>query len=132
MKHLLTPTSIGEVLDKISILQIKSERIKDKKKLENVLRELNILTDLCTSQELDFKVPLFDQLKRTNEELWEIEDDIRLKEKAQQFDTEFISLARKVYITNDKRARLKAELNLLFGSELMEEKSYEDYASKMP
>ena len=130
MKHLLTPTSIGEVLDKISILQIKSERIKDKNKLENVFRELGLLTILCSNQGLDFKVPLFDNLKAVNEELLEIEDAILLKEKAQQFDAEFISLSRSVYITNDRRARIKGELNAHFGSDLMEEKSYEEYTSK--
>jgi Family of unknown function (DUF6165) len=130
VKHLLTPTSIGEVLDKISILQIKSERIKDKNKLENIFRELGLLTILCSNQGLEFNVPLFDSLKKVNEELWEIEDAIRLKEKAQAFDGEFIALARSVYLTNDRRARIKGELNVLFKSDLMEEKSYEDYTAK--
>ena len=127
MKHLLTPTSIGEVLDKISILEIKSERIKDEGKLKNIHRERDLLYQLCQDEKIDFKCPLFDTLKSVNETLWDIEDQIRLKERAGQFDAEFVALARSVYITNDKRARIKFELNKLFKSELIEEKSYEDY-----
>jgi hypothetical protein len=130
MPHLLTPTSVGEVLDKISILQIKAKRILDTKKNANVMRELDLLNQICLKSNISFAIPLFENLKAVNEELWEIEDRIRIKEKSQEFDAEFIELARSVYFTNDKRAKIKAELNAFFGSDLVEEKSYEDYTSK--
>lgn len=124
------PVSPGELVDKITILQIKSERISDSAKLANVNTELQLL--LSVWRESHYPITDVDeqhaQLKAINEELWEIEDDIRIKEKAKQFDDEFIRLARAVYVTNDRRAAVKKEINLKLGSALVEEKSYEDYS----
>lgn len=115
------PVSIGEVLDKISILEIKSERIDDHNKLNNVRKELAEL--YCSAAKHRFpKLEL--ELKAVNESLWDIEDQIRVKEKLAEFDDEFIKLARAVYITNDKRAEIKREINIIAGSMLIEEKSY--------
>lgn len=125
-----TQISVGEFLDKITILEIKSERIKDETKLKNISHELEILRDIWKQaglQHNDF-TDLIAQLKSVNEQLWEIEDDIRDKEAAKQFDQRFIELARSVYITNDKRAAIKRDINLAAGSELIEEKSYSDYS----
>ncbi len=126
-----TPLSVGEFLDKITILEIKSERITDPQKLGNVNNELNRLRktwseSLYASAELE---PEFSELKRVNEQLWEIEDDIRDKERNQCFDDGFIALARAVYVTNDQRADIKKRLNIKLGSDLVEEKSYSDYQS---
>ena len=123
------PVSIGEILDKMSILEIKSERITDQKKQLNVRHELKVLNDELSKLDDLWEVigDLYGQLKSVNEELWVIEDDIRIKESKKEFDDIFISLARSVYVTNDKRANLKKEINLKMGSELVEEKSYEDY-----
>jgi len=123
------PVSPGEVLDKITILEIKSERISDAGKLNNVKRELELLQASWrqfvdedeTVQDIHFR------LKTINEALWEIEDDIRDKERAREFDQTFIDLARSVYVTNDQRADAKKELNVYLGSEIVEEKSYQEY-----
>ena len=123
------PVSIGEAIDKLTILQIKSERINASDKLVNVNKELGILkSELDKIDRLWERVadPLA-RLKTVNEELWVIEDEIRVKEFRKEFDEEFIRLARAVYVTNDKRAEVKKEINMLLGSELIEEKSYEDY-----
>jgi len=117
------PVSIGEYIDKITILAIKSRRITDKDKVRNVLRELNQLVLLDSEKIID--TDLYRKLIRVNEDLWEVEDAIRVKEKNQQFDDEFIELARSVYRLNDRRADLKRQINLQYESELMEEKSYE-------
>jgi len=117
------PVSIGEYIDKITILAIKSRRITDKVKVRNVLRELNQLILLDSEKIID--TDLYRKLIRVNEDLWEVEDAIRVKEKNQQFDDEFIELARSVYRLNDRRADLKRQINLQYESELMEEKSYE-------
>jgi len=121
--------SIGELLDKISILQIKAERITDPLKLENINRELDVLMSLWDDSHYSDKklVSELNELKKINEELWEIEDKIREKERNQVFDDGFIELARAVYITNDKRAEIKRIINSKTGSELIEEKSYSDY-----
>ena len=123
------PVSLGELIDKITILEIKSERMTDAKKLANVRKELALLNAVKSAQQLSG--PDFDRvyaaLKSTNEALWVIEDDIRDCERHKRFDTRFIELARAVYITNDKRAALKNELNQLFNSALVEEKSYAAY-----
>jgi len=126
---LKTPVSVGEILDKLSILEIKSERIQDASKLVNIKKELSMLLDLLGSIDglLDRVEDLYSSLKSVNEELWVIEDDIRVKESRKEFDEEFIRLARAVYVTNDRRADVKKQINLLLGSELIEEKSYEDY-----
>ncbi len=124
----LSPVSVGEFLDKISILEIKSERITDPAKLDNIRRELETLRS--TWQQSPYAAadlePEYSGLKAVNEQLWEIEDDIRDKERAQAFDARFIELARAVYVTNDRRAELKKALNLKLGSDLVEEKSYAD------
>ena len=121
--------SPGEVLDKITILEIKSERISDAGKLVNVKRELELLqASWQESVDEDEEVQrIHSKLKTINEALWEIEDDIRDKERAREFDQKFIDLARSVYVTNDQRADAKKELNLYLGSEMVEEKSYQDY-----
>ena len=121
--------SFGEYLDKLTILQIKSERIKDPNKLINVNRELELLQKTW-EQRPESKVDLsteLRQLKAVNEKLWDIEDNIRDKERNNNFDAGFIELARAVYFTNDERARIKRVINEKLGSELIEEKSYADY-----
>ena len=130
MTELLVPVSYGELLDKIAILQIKSERMSDPAKLANVRNELSALerTWLAHPAAAHDLARLRADLKAVNERLWEIEDDIRRKEKAQAFDAGFVRLARSVYIENDERARLKREINTALGSAFVEEKSYEDYA----
>ncbi len=123
------PLSTGEVLDKITILEIKSERISDAGKLENIHNELSQLQPLVAGPPFDsdeLKV-LIAELKSINEELWVIEDDIREQERESNFGEVFIALARAVYVTNDRRADVKKRINLATGSDLVEEKSYEDY-----
>ena len=131
MSEILVPVSFGELLDKIAILQIKSERMSDPDKLANVRRELSALEQTWMQHPAAGKdiVELRAQLKAVNERLWDIEDDIRRKEQAQAFDGEFIRLARSVYFENDDRARIKKEINLALGSAYVEEKSYQDYRS---
>ncbi len=123
--------SVGELLDKITILQIKQERMNDAEKLENVKKELHVLqTQWKSSSYISINLDdQIDDLKKINECLWEIEDKIRLKENEQKFDAEFIALARSVYVTNDRRAEIKRLINSKTGSELVEEKSYRDYSS---
>lgn len=123
--------STGELLDKITILRIKSERIADPAKLENIHKELAVLDRawrVChmDSDEVDQAIR---ELKAINEKLWEIEDAIRDKESRREFDREFTDLARAVYFNNDERAAIKKRINLLTGSDLVEEKSYRDYQS---
>ena len=129
MENIHVPVSPGEVLDKITILEIKSERIEDPAKLANVRTELSLLRDTWakTITGDDTIRALHAQLKEINEALWEIEDDIRDKERAREFDDRFIELARAVYFTNDKRSEVKKQLNLHLGSQIVEEKSYQDY-----
>lgn len=119
----------GELLDKTTILQIKSERISDESKLSNVNKELSLLSDLWKSDKkssVDISEE-FAALKDINEKIWDIEDGIRDKERVKEFDQEFIELARSVYFSNDKRAEIKRSINMKLGSELLEEKSYSDY-----
>lgn len=131
--EILVPVSFGELLDKIAILQIKAERITDPAKLGNVRNELSALESVwlahpAASSDAGLGIAeLRQQLKAVNERLWDIEDDIRLKEKAQAFDEEFVRLARSVYFENDERARIKKAINLALGSAYVEEKSYQDY-----
>ena len=129
MSEILVPVSFGELLDKIAILQIKSERMSDAAKLTNVRHELSALEIRWMAHPAAAHdiVGLRAELKAVNERLWVIEDDIRLKEQAQTFDDSFVQLARSVYIENDKRARIKKEINLALGSSYVEEKSYQDY-----
>lgn len=127
--NITTEISFGELLDKITILEIKSERIDNADKLVNINKELTILTTIWNESNLANKeiVILHDELKSINEALWEIEDNIRNKELKKEFDNEFIEIARAVYITNDKRSDVKRDINELLGSNLVEEKSYADY-----
>ena len=129
LKSILVEISPGEMIDKITILLIKSERIKDGMQLANVQHELDILSakmdkDIPRSRDLDV---LISELKSVNEALWSIEDDIRDCEREKKYSQSFIDLARSVYTTNDKRANLKRDINLLLGSKIMEEKSYKSY-----
>lgn len=122
------PVSWGELIDKITILEIKSERISDSAKLGNVRRELDLLTSKLGARAGQSDVSrIKDALRSVNGALWEIEDEIRACENAGDFGTRFVELARSVYITNDKRADLKRELNTVLGSDLVEEKSYQAY-----
>lgn len=129
MENIQVPVSPGEVLDKITILEIKSERMSDPVKVANVRVELALLQETwAQSVTVDSVIQdLHDQLKLINEALWEIEDDIRDKERLKEFDEQFIELARQVYFTNDRRSQVKKELNLHLGSRIVEEKSYQDY-----
>ena len=127
--EIAVPVSFGELLDKISILQIKSERITDAAKLANVRAELDALTATWQQHRaasIDI-VALLDALKAVNERLWDIEDAVRLKERDQAFDASFVELARSVYLQNDERARIKKAINLALGSAYVEEKSYREY-----
>ena len=121
--------SVGELLDKITILEIKSERISDADKLANVNKELDVLNRIWNDS--SYSGSAIDnekkELKKINESLWDIEDAIRDKERDKLFDEEFIELARAVYVTNDKRADVKKRINIAVGSELVEEKSYQQY-----
>jgi hypothetical protein len=122
--------SNGELLDKISILELKMLKITDKEKLDNILTEFNSLNPLCVVlfEQFGSKLQkLYLQLAEVNGKLWDIEDWIRDCERENRFDKEFIELARSVYITNDKRSKLKKEINILTESILTEEKSYKDY-----
>ncbi len=121
--------SVGEFLDKMMILEIKSERIKSEEKLVNVHRELEMLRATWAISALSGEDTgdLLPRLKAVNERLWEIEDAIRRQEIAGTFGDEFIRLARSVYEENDERARIKYELNQRLGSDLVEEKDYPDY-----
>ncbi len=129
MNVIAVPVSPGEVIDKITILEIKSERIADAAKLAHVRDELQMLEDTWAGAAAG-EADIGDErarLKKVNEALWEIEDAIRLQEKAASFGERFIELARSVYVRNDERAAIKREINDKLGSRLVEEKSYEDY-----
>ncbi len=129
MKEITVPVSPGEMLDKITILEIKSERIQDAEKVANVQHELGLLNAVWDKSVADDEQiqAIRQRMKRINEELWEIEDDIREQERLKDFSAEFVRLARAVYVTNDQRAAAKKELNLYLGSDIVEEKSYQDY-----
>ena len=118
--------SIGEIVDKLSILQIKKDNINDESKLINIKNEYLYLHEIVFA-DLNINIDDYTFLLDINKQLWNIEDQIRIKEKKQEFDNEFIELARSVYITNDKRAELKKEINIKYGSKFTEEKSYEKY-----
>lgn len=127
--RLTIETSPGEFLDKLSILEIKAERITDPGKLANVRRELDLLRTTWEASSLadrDISAALV-ELKQVNVTLWEVEDRLREKEAQGAFDEEFVELARSVYKTNDRRAAIKRDLNLAMGSDLIEEKSYKAY-----
>jgi len=129
MSLISVPVSHGELIDKITILEIKAAHMRDAGKLANVRAELDLLNtnwSLNAASKIDI-VAARAQLKSVNEALWDIEDRIRLKEKAQAFDAEFVELARSVYFRNDERAAIKRAINVKLGSQLVEEKSYESY-----
>ncbi|HUO94731.1 MAG TPA: DUF6165 family protein [Steroidobacteraceae bacterium] len=129
MSEIHVPVSPGEVLDKITILRIKSARIGDAAKLANVRRELELLERTWDGSAYGHRDIARDveALQAVNERLWDIEDRIRDKERAQAFDAEFIALARSVYIENDERAAIKKRINTALGSAIVEEKSYAAY-----
>ena len=125
---------IGESFDRLTILEIKNEKMSDPQKLKNIEKELQYMRDMVAH------LPKFDlekdnanvqklvsQLKMINEMLWSVEDELREKERKQEFDSDFIILARNVYFNNDKRAEIKKQINLAYGSEFIEEKSYAKY-----
>ena len=129
MKTPLIPISWGELFDKITILQIKLENLQGKNALKNVKIEYDELFKIYNNNFLEDENAkrLLVDLKNINKRLWNIEDDIRDKERHKTFDEKFIELARSVYITNDERSRIKRNINETFGSQLIEEKSYSDY-----
>ncbi|HXK50136.1 MAG TPA: DUF6165 family protein [Clostridiales bacterium] len=122
--------SIGELVDKVTILAIKLEKFKDETKKANVRKEYDILTVPMNTVGITADSKEFKDLKDVNLKLWHIEDDIRIKEQRKEFDKDFIELARSVYFTNDVRADIKKEINLKYNSELVEEKEYVDYKNK--
>lgn len=129
MKKINTPISVGELFDKITILEIKRVKIKDKNKLIHVNKELALLKKIIRYKKINKKniSKFINQLKNINLRLWNVEDKLRIHEKNRSFKSEFISLARKVYFMNDKRAKLKNEINILTKSQINEVKSYEEY-----
>ena len=128
-KKILSEISPGELLDKISILEIKLERIKDKNSQEEIIKEYNILKETQNSSiEFTDKIKeLFESIKETNLNLWKIEDKIRICEKNKDYGKNFIELARGVYFTNDKRSKIKSEINKILGSNIEEIKQYVKY-----
>ena len=128
-KKILSEISAGELLDKISILEIKLERIKDKNSQEEIIKEYNILKETQNSSiEFTDKIKeLFETIKKTNLNLWEIEDKIRICEKNKDYGKNFIELARGIYFTNDKRSKIKSEINKILGSNIKEMKQYVKY-----
>lgn len=129
-KSIVVPISFGELVDKITILEIKSERIQDEKKLHNIRAELGALREIFSSQEA---VPpdvqeLKNELRKINEMLWDIEDRIRCCERHKELGQDFIKLARSVYITNDRRSLVKRRINEIAHSTIIEEKSYQHYS----
>ena len=123
---ILAPISIGELIDKITILEIKQIYMTGIK-LKNINKEMKLLKNILQDKNLEINIDLIKNLKKINKKLWEIEDNIRIKESNQEFDEEFIKLARSVYIENDKRASIKKEINQKYNSDLVEEKSYKNY-----
>ena len=122
------PVSIGEMIDKLSILQVKKTKISDEVKLEFVNKEFQILYDLSSVYLKNIEIEsLYNQLIEINSSLWDVEDRLRVLETEKKFEGEFISLARKVYFTNDERFRLKNEINLITSSEIREVKDYVKY-----
>ena len=124
MKKILAPISIGELIDKITILEIKEKNMTGEK-LENVKKELDYLLVIAKQSNINLNNPNVDKLRSINKELWNIEDEIRKKELQKSFEESFINLARSVYIKNDTRSFLKKTINIEHGSDLIEEKSYE-------
>lgn len=122
------PVSVGELIDKLSILQVKKTKVKNPEKLEYIKKEFELLYNLSAEYLNDMAIEnLYHDLVTTNSNLWDIEDKLRVLEKDVRFEGEFIDLARKVYFTNDKRFELKNEINSLTSSEIREVKEYVDY-----
>jgi len=122
--------SIGELVDKVSILSIKLKKVKNQDKLKNIQKEFDLLKVPMEECGIKIDSEYFRRLQEVNSRLWVIEDGIRIKEVNQEFDQDFIQLARSVYFENDERAAIKKEINLKFGSELVEEKEYVEYKDK--
>ncbi len=116
--------SIGDLIDKITILQIKSKKLQNRNQIKNVNYELTLLLPLIKDYNVTSQM---EKLQSVNSDIWDIEDKIRLKEKHNEFDGEFITIARSVYKTNDQRAAIKRDINLTFDSQIIEEKSYQKY-----
>jgi hypothetical protein len=125
-RRVTAPIAIGELIDKISILEIKVARFTDSAKRRNVEAELRLLKEIKSAAGLDTSdmMPFADQLKKLNTELWDLENEIRAREARHDFGEQFVTLARNVYLTNDQRARVKHQINLRYGSDIVEEKSY--------
>ena len=128
-KKILSEISPGELLDKLSILEIKLEKIKDKNDLENIKKEYNILKEVQSNNlELTDQIKkLFISIKKINLILWNVEDKLRICEKNKDFSQTFVNLARDVYLNNDKRAKIKSDINKILGSNIREVKQYVDY-----
>ena len=127
-KKIFTEISLGELLDKISILEIKLKKIKDKSKIFHIKKEYNILLKIKKKVKVNTKVNIYyKKLKAVNNSLWNIEDKIRLHEKLKKFDKKFVLLARRVYFTNDKRSKIKLSINMSMNSNIIEMKSYSKY-----
>ena len=126
LSSILAPVSLGELIDKITILEIKQIHMTGIK-LKNVDKELKLLKNILQDTNLQIDIDLINNLKEVNNNLWEIEDTLRIKESNKKFDKEFIQLARSVYKENDKRASIKKEINQKYNSELVEEKLYNNY-----
>lgn len=129
------PASAGEIYDKYSILQIKYEKISDIDKCKIIKKELDYIEKYISKKFISncnevTNINIYEELKKVNELLWNIEDDIRIKEQKKEFDDEFIYLARQVYKTNDKRYEIKKQINNLFNSNIYEIKSYSEYEYK--
>ena len=129
MRKILTEISAGELLDKLSVLEIKLNKIKNSSLLQEIKKEYNVLNEtknknINSSNEINI---LYKNLKEINEKLWKIEDEIRLCEKNSDFKDKFIQLARNVYFTNDKRSKKKSEINKIVGSNIKEVKQYTEY-----
>jgi hypothetical protein len=124
--------SIGELVDKVTILEIKLERISSPEKIANVRREYDLLRPVMEAAGFARQSPDFAALKRVNSKLWDIEDLIRAKERDKQFDEEFVRLARSVYFANDERSDIKRRINVAAGSQLVEEKEHVDYHKQEP
>ena len=127
MTEVVVPVSIGELVDKITILRIKRRMIKDQAKVANIETELTALLGVCKTSNIDADSLLAKDLEDINLKLWKIEDDIRDLEHSKTFDAKFIELARAVYVTNDARFVVKSKINTAFGSKFKEEKSYKPY-----
>tara|TARA_Y100000590_G_scaffold464907_1_gene635589 strand:+ start:802 stop:1200 length:399 start_codon:yes stop_codon:yes gene_type:complete len=127
-KKILSEISAGELLDKISILEIKLDKVKDKENLKEINKEYKILKKAQSNIEMNDKTQhLFNELKNVNQNLWDIEDKLRICEKNKDFGEIFIKLARGVYFNNDNRAKIKSDINKLLGSDIKEIKQYVEY-----